>query len=74
MKTPPIKLLLGAALATLFLIVLIQNADIVTLRFMVWETSMSQIVLLLFALAVGFGLGLVAATVWGRRRAAGKAA
>ena len=67
MKLPPLKGALAVALAALFVVVLVQNAGVVTLRFLVWEAAVSQVVPLLFALAVGFALGLVAAARLGRR-------
>jgi uncharacterized integral membrane protein len=49
-------------LCILALVVILQNTDVVTLRFIAWEWQLSQIILLLFTLLVGILIG-VAATI-----------
>lgn len=44
-------------LVVLALIILIQNSQIVTLRFLFWQISMSQIIWIIFTLIIGFALG-----------------
>ena len=41
----------------LFLIVLIQNTEVITLRLFFWTISMSQIILIVFILLGGFAIG-----------------
>ena len=52
----------------LFLIVLLQNTQVVTLRFLFWEISMSRIILLAVVLLIGVVIGYVAAGIGGRER------
>ncbi len=52
----------------LFLIVLLQNTQVVTLRFLFWEMSMSRIILLAVVLLIGIVIGYIAATIGGRER------
>jgi uncharacterized integral membrane protein len=59
-KTIVVLVLIG-----LFLIVLIQNAQVVTLRLLFWEIGMSQIIMLPLAAAIGFVLGFIVAKVTG---------
>ncbi|MEN6423377.1 MAG: LapA family protein [Smithella sp.] len=46
-----------AILALLALIFLIQNMDVVTVKFLLWEMSMSRAVLIFFLLLIGFVAG-----------------
>lgn len=41
----------------LFLIVILQNTEVVTLQLFFWKISMSRIILLALTLLIGFGLG-----------------
>jgi uncharacterized integral membrane protein len=59
-KTIALLVLIG-----LFLIILAQNAQVVTLRLLFWEIGMSQIILLSVAMFVGFILGFIVALVTG---------
>jgi len=45
------------SLATLFVIIVLQNTQVVDIRFLFWQLSMSRIILLLFSLVVGFAGG-----------------
>lgn len=49
-------------LVVLCLIVIIQNTEIVTLRWLFWEISMSRIIFIPFLLLAGFVLGLLVST------------
>lgn len=61
------KLILALALAALLVIVVAQNASVVTYRFLFWTMSMSQVILFPLAVLLGFLLGYLAASL-GRRR------
>ena len=56
MKT---KTVIALILIALFLIILIQNVDVVTLQFLFWEISMSRILFIPFILIIGFILGYI---------------
>ena len=51
---------LGVAIC-LFLIILAQNAQMVTLRLLFWQIVISQVILVPLAMAIGFVLGYVVA-------------
>jgi uncharacterized integral membrane protein len=51
------KITLVVILACLALIFVAQNIDIVTVRFIFWEVSMSRAILLFFSLLIGFIIG-----------------
>jgi uncharacterized integral membrane protein len=59
-KTIAVLILIG-----LFIIILVQNGQIVTLRLLFWEIGLSQIILLPLALFIGLILGFIAAKVIG---------
>jgi uncharacterized integral membrane protein len=63
-----LKLVLLAILAVLVLTVVAQNTDVITLRLLAWEVRMSRILALSLAVASGFAMGLIAATLVARRR------
>jgi uncharacterized integral membrane protein len=53
----------------LFLIILAQNAQVVTLRLLFWQIVISQVILVPLAMAIGFVLGYgVAWTAAGKRK------
>ena len=56
-----LKLVTFIALAVLIVIVIFQNTETVTLRFLFWRLSMSQILLLTFTVLSGFVLGVLVA-------------
>lgn len=58
--------ILGTAL--LALVILLQNTQVVFVRILFWRVAMSQILLILLVLLVGFALGFGASRVYGRRR------
>jgi uncharacterized integral membrane protein len=66
-KTIVLLVLIG-----LFLIVLIQNAQLVTLQLLFWKVDISQIVLVPSLALIGFILGYIVATVAGKNRGKGK--
>lgn len=51
----------------LLFIVHIQNTQVVTLHFLFWELSMSQIILMPLLILFGFGLGFIVAKFVPRR-------
>lgn len=51
------KIGLVAVFAVIALIFLAQNIDVVTMKFLLWELSMSRAVLLFFSLFTGFMIG-----------------
>ena len=57
------KIIAIIVLVVLALIVLYQNKDVVTIRLFFWSFAMSQVVLVLLNLAIGFVLGLFAANL-----------
>jgi uncharacterized integral membrane protein len=66
-KTIVLLVLIG-----LFLIVLIQNAQLVTLQLLFWKVDISQIVLVPSLVLIGFILGYIVAKVAGKSRGKGK--
>lgn len=48
------------ALVVLLLIFLFQNTQVVSIRFLFWELSMSRIILLSLVALIGFMVGLLA--------------
>ena len=62
------KVWIPAIVALLFVIVLLQNTDVVTLRVLFWDVSMSQIILIPLVLVIGFVLGFLAAKLLGGKR------
>jgi len=51
------KNILFIIMGVLFLTVLLQNTQVVTLRFLLWEISMSQIILLPIVVVLGIVIG-----------------
>ena len=66
MKKP--KFIIIAILAILFIIILLQNMQVVILRLFFWEISASQIILIPIIMIIGFGIGLLVAKMTGSRR------
>ncbi len=52
-------------LAILLLIVLVQNTQVVMLRFLIWKIQMSQIIFTSLLLGTGFVVGYIAARITG---------
>jgi uncharacterized integral membrane protein len=51
------KLIIALILLVLFLVFLLQNTQVVTLRLYFWQLSMPQIILIPLVMLVGFALG-----------------
>jgi uncharacterized membrane protein YciS (DUF1049 family) len=54
----PKKIMVLAAIL-LFLIIALQNVRVVTFRILLWEVSMSHVLLLMIVMLIGFAVGLV---------------
>lgn len=53
------KVIVALVLAGLLVLVVAQNASVVTYRFLFWTMSMSQVILFPFAALLGFLLGYI---------------
>lgn len=51
------KMIVALVLGTLFLIILLQNTQVASLRLLFWEISMSRIILFPLVLLIGFVIG-----------------
>jgi putative membrane protein len=58
-----IKLVIGLILMGLVVVVALQNAEIVTVRFLFWQFSLPQALMSLASMAVGVVAGLLLGTV-----------
>lgn len=65
MKNP--KFITAIVLAVLFVIFLVQNTQVVTLRLYFWKISMAQIILIALMLILGFILGYLVCKLKGKR-------
>jgi len=61
------KFIVVLVLIALFLIILIQNTQVVTLRLFFWEIGASQIILIPIIMAIGFIIGYLVAKVTGKQ-------
>ena len=61
------KFIVVLVLIALFLIILIQNIQPVTLRLFFWKVGMSQIILIPLTMAIGFVVGFIVAKVTGNQ-------
>ena len=64
------KFITVVVIASLFLIFLLQNTQVVTLRLYFWQISMSQILLIPLTMLAGFVLGFIVAKLKGKGRPA----
>ena len=62
------KFIIVLVLIALFLIILIQNIQVVTLQLFFWKVGMSQIILIPLTMAIGFVVGFVVSKVTGKQR------
>ena len=58
-----LKTILVIVLVVLSFVVFIQNTEVVTLRFLLWELPVSRIILIPFLMLTGFVLGYIVATM-----------
>ena len=66
MKRP--KLIASLAIVILFLVFLLQNTQVVTLRLYFWQIAMSQIILIPLCVLLGFVLGYLVARMTEKKR------
>jgi len=52
----------------LVLLILFQNREVVSLRFLFWSIEMSRVILVLITVGLGFILGFATSVIVGRRR------
>lgn len=62
------KTIIILVLIALFVIILIQNTQVVTLRLFFWKLGMSQIILIPLIMAIGFVIGFIVSKVIGQRK------
>jgi uncharacterized integral membrane protein len=63
-----LRLGLASAAALVVLIVIMQNTEVMDVRFLMWDFRMSRVVLMVLIGAVGFLAGFVLAKFTGQRR------
>ena len=61
------KFIVVLVLIAIFLVILIQNIQPVTLRLFFWKVGMSQIILIPLTMAIGFVAGFIVAKVTGNK-------
>lgn len=64
------KLIISLVVVILFMIFLFQNTQVVTIRLYFWSISMSQIILILLTLILGFVAGYILAKITGKHASA----
>jgi uncharacterized integral membrane protein len=62
------KIIVLLVLAALFIIILIQNTHVVTLRLFFWKIGMSQIILIPLTMLIGLVIGYIVAKTTGGSR------
>lgn len=62
------KQVIIGVLVLVVLIVILQNTDIVTLHFLFWELTISQVLLIPLVLLLGFVIGMLTYSLIARRR------
>jgi uncharacterized integral membrane protein len=73
MKHTKLIVILILIILALFGLLVFQNTEVVTIKFMIWELKMSRILLLLLTLAAGFLCGFLVAK-WGKWKLPGSRA
>jgi uncharacterized integral membrane protein len=61
------KTIVAIVLFVLFIIILLQNTQVVTLRLYFWKIGMSQIILIPLTMLIGAVVGYIVARVTGNR-------
>jgi uncharacterized integral membrane protein len=61
------KFIVISVLVVLLLVVLVQNTQVITLKFFFWSLSMSQIILLVITLCLGFISGFIVSYLYKKR-------
>ncbi len=67
MKSSSLRLGLVSAATLVVLIVILQNTEVVDVRFLLWDFRISRVVLMVLTGAVGFLAGFVVAKFTGHR-------
>lgn len=62
------RVIIFTVVATLFLIFLLQNTQIVSIPIFFWKMQMSRIMLMIILLIIGFFAGVVAMQIFNKRR------
>ena len=62
------KIIILLVIIALALVIIIQNTQVVTYRLFIWKISISQIILLPFAVLTGFVIGFIVAKLTESRR------
>lgn len=62
------KTIVFLTLLSLSLVLLLQNAQVVSVKFFFWEISMSRVIMFPLLILLGFALGYVAGTAGKKRR------
>jgi len=68
MTASSLRLALVSALTLVVLVVILQNTEVVDVRFLLWDFRMSRVVLMVLTGAVGFLAGFVLAKFTGPKR------
>ncbi|MCJ7580563.1 MAG: LapA family protein [Candidatus Aminicenantes bacterium] len=55
------KIIVIIVLVVLFLVIMIQNTEVVDIQLFMWKISMSRIIMISFMMLIGFGLGYLVA-------------
>ena len=63
MNPRALKIALAALLAVLVLVVVVQNTEVVNVQLLLWEFTMSRVILILLCTGAGFIVGYVTARV-----------
>ena len=62
------RLVLFLLLAAVAAILIFQNAEVVSLKFLFWQISMSQVILMPIVFGLGFIMGVIVFLVWKRKK------
>jgi uncharacterized integral membrane protein len=62
------KTIVILVIVALFVIILIQNTQVVTLRLFFWKVGMSQIILIPLTIVIGLVIGFIVAKITGNHR------
>ena len=62
------KVIIATIVATLFLIFLLQNTQIVTIPIFFWKMQMARIMLMIIFLIIGFVAGVIALQIFNKKR------
>lgn len=69
-----LKLIVIIVIVGLFVVFLLQNTQVVRVKFYFWDISMSRVILMPLFIVIGFIIGFVAAKMTGKSRLQRKAA